>query len=237
MSKAGIPIKVQGLATLRVDRFAWTASQTFAHLSPDSRYTFATEGDPEIRVTGKEDKAGVTVMVTSTTAGKVLPMQVIAKGTTLQALKKFVDGSNFTREAGGFEPNTKAAAAKAAKGQSVVRKTLTDEKKLAEQRPYNQDPWSGHMIEAGVMTSIVSYLMNVAYRAFVHPAQYSTHIVLSLQAIQLGWAPTQALVNRTTRFPRSFFRRLGWTRGPVKSKYRKTMLQGSTTCYFCHSHH
>ena len=53
------------------------ADETFAHLTPHSHYTFAPEEDPEMRVTGKEDKAGVTVMVTLTAAGKMLPMQVV----------------------------------------------------------------------------------------------------------------------------------------------------------------
>ena len=75
------------------------------------------------------------------------------------------DDSKFTREVGGFVPKSKSAMAMAANGQSVVRKTLTDAKKLAEQLPYYHDPWSGHMIVAGELTSSVSYLMIVAYRA------------------------------------------------------------------------
>ena len=64
----------------------------------------------------------------------------------------------------------------------------------------------------------------------------------------LGWAPTRVRGNRTTRSPNSsgsdigpifevIFSRLGCTRGPNKTKYRKTMLKGSKTCYLCHSRH
>ena len=119
------------------------ADETFAHLTPDSRFTFAPENSKEVHVTGKEDKAGVTVMVTSSAAGTMLPMQAITKGQTQQALRKFIEGSTFTEVGGGYQ-------AKARSGKSTVRKTCTDDGKLAEHLPYYQDPWTGHMIVAGM---------------------------------------------------------------------------------------
>ena len=39
------------------------ADETFTHLTPDSHFTYAPVGSKEVHVIGKEDKAGVTVMV------------------------------------------------------------------------------------------------------------------------------------------------------------------------------
>jgi hypothetical protein len=115
------------------------ADETFVHLSPDSRFTFAPEGAKEVHVTGKDDKLGVTVMVTSSAASKMLPMQAIASGTTQQALGKFIVNSSFTELGGGFKH--KAAAAK--------RKTVKPDGSLADHPPFYRDPATGHMIVAG----------------------------------------------------------------------------------------
>jgi hypothetical protein len=115
------------------------ADETFAHLSPDSRFTFAPEGAKEVRVTGKDDKLGVTVMVTSSAAGKMLPMQAIASATTQQAHGKFNANSSFTELGGGFKPKASAA----------TRKTVKADGSLAEHPPFYRDPATGQMIVAG----------------------------------------------------------------------------------------
>ena len=126
------------------DRF-FMADETFAHLTPNRRFTYAPVGSKEVHVAGMQDKAGVTVMVTLPAAGTMLPMQAITKGATQQSLRKFTDGSGFTQVGGGFQ-----AEAKSGKAKSAVRKTCTDDGKLGEHPPYYQDPDTGHMIVAGM---------------------------------------------------------------------------------------
>jgi hypothetical protein len=115
------------------------ADETYAHLTPDSHFTFAPEGSKEVHMTGKEDKLGVTVMVTSTAAGAMLPMQAIAKGITQLALRKFVNGSTFTELGGGYK----------AKATATSRKTFSEDGTLAHHPPFFRDPATGHMIVAG----------------------------------------------------------------------------------------
>lgn len=120
------------------------ADETFAHLTPDCPFTYAPEGSKEVRVTGKEDKLGVTVMVTSSAAGDMLPMQVIAKATTQQAMRKFTYESTFIELGGGYRPKPK----------SLTRKTCDHNCELAEHPPYFTDPTRGHMIVAGAALTL-----------------------------------------------------------------------------------
>lgn len=114
--------------------------ETFAHMSPDSRFTYAPEGSKETNVVGKEHKLGVTVMVTSTVAGSMVPMQVIAKGATEKSLHNFTNGSTFTELGGGFK-----------KTDDGQRRTCHPDKELADHPPYYKDPTSGHMLVAGAV--------------------------------------------------------------------------------------
>jgi hypothetical protein len=72
----------------------------------------------------------------------LLPMQVITKGTTQNALCKFLDGSSFTELGGGCK----------AKATAIVRRTVNEHGLLAEHPPYYQDATTGHMTVAGNKT-------------------------------------------------------------------------------------
>jgi hypothetical protein len=118
------------------------ANEIVTHLSSDSRFTFTPEGSKDVRVIGKEDKLGVIVVVTSTVAVGMLPVQVITKGVTQNTLRKFLDGSSFAELGSG----DKAMATATARG------TVGEHGLLAEHPPYYQNATTGHMIVSGNKT-------------------------------------------------------------------------------------
>ena len=91
-------------------------------------------------VVGKEEKAGVTVMIASTAAGTMIPLLAITSGTTQGALGKFVDGNEgYEHLGGGCEEK-----------QSHKRcKTVGADGQLAAHLPYYRDASTGNFIWVG----------------------------------------------------------------------------------------
>ena len=91
---------------------------------------------------GKEDKAGVTVMISSTAAGTMIPLQAITSGTTQAALGKFVDSNKgYNEEGGGYKE----------KPTHKRRKTIGRDGQLAKHPPYYRDAATGNIICAGAL--------------------------------------------------------------------------------------
>jgi hypothetical protein len=71
------------------------------HLVPTGgSKTWEKKGSKHVSVHGKEDKRQVTVVVSSTAEGVLLPFQVVFTGTTLKSLPKFNDGRRICEELG-----------------------------------------------------------------------------------------------------------------------------------------
>jgi hypothetical protein len=75
--------------------------QTGMHLVPTGgSRTWEKKGSKHVSVHGKEDKRQVTVVVSSTAEGVLLPFQVVFTGTTFKSLHKFNDGRRICEELG-----------------------------------------------------------------------------------------------------------------------------------------
>ena len=66
------------------------ADETFCYIRPVSRFTWNLKNDKSVPVFGKEEKGGFTVMLGSTLAGNLLPIQILVEGKLHRALQKFL---------------------------------------------------------------------------------------------------------------------------------------------------
>ena len=81
--------------------------QTGVHLVPNGgERTYETKGSTQVDIAGSDDKRQITVLVTSTAAGELLPLQIIFTGSTSASLPS-VAASKSAIEAGFHLTNTK----------------------------------------------------------------------------------------------------------------------------------
>jgi hypothetical protein len=67
------------------------SDQTVVHLRPSTEQTYKVKGMKEINCLGKDDKRQITAIVSSTTSGELVPLQLVFQGKTEAVVPKDED--------------------------------------------------------------------------------------------------------------------------------------------------
>jgi hypothetical protein len=67
------------------------SDQTIVHLRPSTEQTYEVKGVKEVKCLGKDDKRQITAVVSSTTSGELVPLQLVFQGKTEAVVPKDED--------------------------------------------------------------------------------------------------------------------------------------------------